>query len=512
MEKIDRAHITDPVVITDEIYKDWPLAVRILISGFKSYTHEPATPIYLPTVLATLSVCTRRVFTNKSHARPPNLLFLTAAISGGGKDDNTIEMLRLASTDIIRNRPSTFSDDTLELINPSSDDYSARSNFVEALVQQHTARGGVLYIDTEADSHYKNVAQKGTGAAAHAQAIMSTEIEIWNGARIEGIRRKDKKIDALYNPNISFHRCSQTEVVHGMLSAHMFEKGYIQRHEIFYDSEIRSFTDPCENTQLFGHQHADFMDFFLHYYTGYKVIRDMFDEKSVRPGDKCYGLTVNGEGTPFHTKFSIPAREYYQELNLAAEWSHIKRSIINAERLVILFHAIELAHKAFKANTSLPEYLNRNPEEIYLHHVKMCEYHEMIIPLLETWEANKIHLKIQSSAEVDILDYRDIFDHIYSRAIRYKGKAVRDWTKDGVVIKTEFDRLAKKDNRLRELVEKGPNAYAQQYDRWIKRNNLIEVRVTGIREVKDRKNRMTLTCIVPANRLPYLRMEGRVVE
>jgi len=130
------------------------------------------------------------------------------------------------------------------------------------------------------------------------------------------------------------------------------------------------------------------------------------------------------------------------------------------------------------------------------------ELNKMLISL------NNIFSQIKSIVDDKKIDVDDSIafnelDAIFDRLLKYNGKAVKSWTRQGCVIKADLLRVIKNSKY---------NINDDVYQAWLKNSRLVEIKVRGVRQIKDDKKAMCLTCVTHSDNVWLLMSKGLICK
>jgi len=243
-------HSTDenkkaPPTFDESIISDLPDPMPLLLKNFKECIYDPVPAMFGPAFMAlheTLLQAKIRTIRDRSV----NCSYANGSLSGGGKDDNSIEAThryykQFKTVNLLDT--STPSAILSKLLCPITSTFTSGTNLLQTFHSTFLNEtdkkplGGVV-MNAESTGFYRTLAD--TNNQYSGKAIIDAEIACFNGQLIPAAKitsDSKKHMEDIINPNFSFFRLTQLDPFKKAFNLNLVESGYYGR--LFETFDIR---------------------------------------------------------------------------------------------------------------------------------------------------------------------------------------------------------------------------------------------------------------------------------
>lgn len=282
-----------PPTFKEEIISELPMPLPLLLHNFKECIYEPVPAMFGPAFMAiheTLLQAKVRTIRDRSV----NCNYANGSLSGGGKDDNSVEATYRyyrKFDDVTRNDTGMGKLTCSALLVPITTTFTSGTNLLQTLhstkITEACLRpaGGVM-MSAEATSFYRTLAD--TNNHYSGNAIIDVEIACFNGQIVSAAKitsNTKNHMEDIREPNFSFFRLTQLDPFKRAFSVELVEKGYYGRLFETYDvrENVEYVTSATTNKKVFNFNDEGFR-FLLYMSCQLELLKQPIQVKCNEPG------------------------------------------------------------------------------------------------------------------------------------------------------------------------------------------------------------------------------------
>ena len=487
------AQVNEPPKMSEDILSLFPEPFQILMHNFSEMIYDPIPALYIPAFLA----LHEPLLIGRFHTvrdRMPNMKYAAGSLSGGGKDDNTLE----ASTRYVKEfinvvGRSTKAGDRLlnQLLFPLSGSFTSATTMLYTMTDtaseiiDNRVAGGV-FMETEATAFYEMLS--GTHNPNQSIEIMRVENEAYNGICI-GARKvtsnRKRHMEAIASPNFSFFRATQLEPFKKAYTLNMLTMGYSGRDFISYDlteepefipSGVRNNKTPKVNEE------------------GFKFLQFMMEQLLNLKLNPVIRVVCNGIDSPIY-KWEVDVLSKIKKKMPTELYPGIRRIPQWAEKWVTTITGYVYFWRLYKGE-SVDDLILKKDDEGNVIELDGSQFEHCVKPLMD-YSAYAKYYQITHNIVTDVVSESDTaLQEIWNKCatiIKDKKPNAKygPWLVAGLLPTAMFDDKALKSKAVKALNEQNPERIKHSIARWINENGYVRsYRIAG------KGKSMTKTCYV----------------
>lgn len=474
IDKIDADDLSKVPEFTEDIISSLPDPIPLLLYNFKQCIYEPVPAMFGPAFMA-LHETLLRAKIRTIRDRSVNCSYANGSLSGGGKDDNSIEaanryLKEYQNHNLINN--STANVITKKLLSPITATFTSGTNLMQTLhgTKLEGSDGGPLggvIMSAEATSFYRTLADVKNHYSGNA--IIDVEIACFNGQLISAAKvtsDTNKHQKDILSPNFSFFRLTQLDPFKQAFNQNLVEKGYYGRlfetYDVREDNEYKASGNI--NNKVFEFDTEGF-DFLLDMSTRLEILQDNIQVKCNQPGGAIHKWECDVIGKQVYPKIETYLFPGIKRIpQIAEKWVAF---ITSYNYFWNLYKGNDVSHMVLKTNQAgEPVELDGRPFEPAV--LKMVDY-------LVDVKWHTLHTFIVNS---DASELDTVFESLWHSCVKLtlpdakRGATYGNWLRVGLVPLHMFFDKVKKKKEISRILGNDIEKINRLTDAWIRNKGL----------------------------------------